>query len=99
LRRDAGAVVHVPRQFLPEPGGVGRAEVDLEIGAVKTDPDVVDILSGAVEIIDEERSGDGGHADQVTRIAHPHMAFGVVSGRGGQQAIRPRALGWDRSKS
>jgi hypothetical protein len=46
-----------------------RAEVDLEFGAVKTDPDVLDFLGGTVEVVDEERSGDGGHADQGTRMA------------------------------
>src|SRR6476659_4904592 len=68
-RRHAGAVVHVLRQLLPQPGGVRRAQVDLEVGAVKTDQDVLDILGGPVEVVDEEGAGDGGHADQGTRVA------------------------------
>ena len=50
--------------------------------AVKTDPDVLDILGGAVEVVDEERSGDGGHVDQGTRMASATpVGLIVVSGR------------------
>ena len=44
-------------------------EVHLEVRSVKTDPDVLDILGGAVEVVDEEGPGDGGHVDQDTRMA------------------------------
>jgi hypothetical protein len=48
-------VVHVPRQFRPQSGGVRRAEVDLEIGAVKTDLDVLATSPvQLVEVGDEE---------------------------------------------
>ena len=60
LRRDTGAALHVPRQVFP---------VHLEVRSVKTDPDVLDILGGAVEVVDEEGPGDGGHVDQDTRMA------------------------------
>ena len=69
LRRDPGAVLHVLRQLSPQPGCIRRAEVDLEVRSVKTDLGVLDILGGAVEVVDEERSGDGGHNDQGTRMA------------------------------
>ena len=69
LRRDTGAVVHVLRQLSPQPGCIRRAEVDLEVRSVETDLGVLDILGGAVEVVDKERSGDGGHVDQGTRMA------------------------------
>ena len=59
LRCEAGAVFHVLREFFAQPGGIAGAEVDLEVRAVKADLDVFDVLGGAVEVVDEERSGDG----------------------------------------
>ena len=68
-------------QLLPQPGGVRGAEVDLEVRAVQTDPDVLDILGGAVQVVDEERSGDGGHGDQRTDLfGRPDLPCGARSG-------------------
>jgi len=44
-------------------------EVDLEVRSVETDLDFLDILGGAVEAVNEERSSDGGHVGQGTRMA------------------------------
>ena len=47
-------MVDVFRPLLPQPAGVRSAEVDLEIRSVEIDPDVHDILGGAVEVVDED---------------------------------------------
>ena len=82
LRSD---VVHELRQLLPESGGSRRAEVDLEIGAVKSDPDVLDIVGGAVDVVDQAGAA----------LHHADNQFAAL---GDDWAVpSPRSSGWKHS--